>query len=300
MRRFSFFSLVIICLVAQSLWANETTPEVSPTNNVTVVDSAEIADSAEITDATHKTEEDFKRLEKGFFLSPSWQFGKSPLISTWYENQLQKKEYYDTLFKADTSVDYSSVFTQRPTDQSISFPFSLGFYRAIDSTKGFTIGLDYAFQKKKSIFTYKNKKDTTLLYENSSSITTHRVSLLATYEFIFNNEYFSVKGFPRTGLTLGLGVSPCNLVQLKNNSKKTIENRYGGVWSAGIFTEKNISKNIMRRVTIFYTGTLSQPYNDLAEQLPLYAGEKFLRTGSFGIKLIFIFSKTDNEAVTEK
>lgn len=300
---FLFFFLLII-----RAWAsNDDSASLSPSQDsldtpyqTTKTDTSASDTSSDSTTAFSKTTKDslktdFNRLDHGFYLSPSWQFGSSPLMTTWYENQLYKKEYYDTLFNAlsseDSTISHESVFTQKPNDQSITFPFSAGFYKKIDSTKSFSLGIDYAFQRKRSVFTYRNKLDSTVLYENSASISSHRISLLATFEYTFNSDYFSVKGFPRTGISLGLGGSPFNWVSLKNNGFILSENSYGGIWSVGIFTEKNISANAMRRVTLCYTGSITQPYHSFTEQISTYSGESLLRSGSFGIKVMFIFSR---------
>lgn len=309
MKRIGFiiliFAVIILCAneaqyrpdsLTATVLADSTTSNDNAGNKVPSEVTKAASDSSESKDTTEKS---FERLEKGFFISPAWQFGKSPLMTNWYENQLQKKEYYDTLFNAlskeDTTITHESVFTQKPKDQSITFPFSLGIYKQIDSTKSFSVGIDYAFQRKRSIFTYRNRLDSTVLYENKATISSHRISLLATFEYTFNSEYFSVKGFPRTGISLGIGGSPLNRVQLKNNGNILSENAYGGIWNAGIFTEKNISANIMRRVIIFYTGSITQPYHSFSEQLPTYSGEDFIRSGSFGIKVLFIFNRGTNK-----
>lgn len=312
MKQISFTYLLLCSLLFQAYALQDTTATTPHIDNETQNDTIQSSgadptrdtteseldetDSAETDDSTAL----FERLDKGFYVSPSWQFGSSPLLTTWFENQQDKKEYYDSLFMAqsnsDSTISLEKLYTQKPLDQSITFPFSMGIYKKIDSTKSFSLGVDYAFQRKRSIFTYKNKLDSTVLYENNSSISVQRLSLLASFEYTFNKEYFSVKGFPRTGITLGIGGSPLNWVKLKNNGSVTTENAYGGIWNAGVFTEKNISETVMRRVIIFYTGSITQAYNSFTSALPTYSGYSYVRSGSFGIKILFIFSRGTTES----
>lgn len=293
-----FLTSLFILLFAISISAQDSDSTLVD-STVTITDSLTDTTASVNDTTTRKTEEksdstvldSFPRLDKGMYLSPAWEFGSSPIFSAWYENQLISKAMMDSTYKAD-SIDHTSKFTQQPNDQSIAFPFSLGLYKEIDSTKSFTLGLKYTFQRKRSVFTYKSKVDSLLLYESNATITNNRLALAGSFDYTFNSEYFSVKGYPRTGFSIEGGLIPLNWIALENNDVKTTENSLGGMWGVGIFTEKSVTASLMRRVTIFYTGTVSKAYNDLAKELSTYAGGEFLRTGSFGIKIAFIFKRS--------
>lgn len=296
-----FILLITIAISAQdtdsSLVDSTLTINDSLADSTIATTDATTGNSEEKSDST--VVDSFPRLDKGMYLSPSWEFGSSPIFSAWYENQLFLKKVMDSTYKAD-SIDHTSKFTQQPNDQSIAFPFSLGFYKEIDSTKSFTLGIRYTFQRKRSVFTYKSKADSLLLYESNATITNNRVAIAGSFDYTFNGDYFSVNGYPRTGFSIEGGLIPFNWLVLDNNHIKSSENSLGGLWGVGVFTEKSVTATLMRRVTIFYTGTVSKAYNDLAKELSTYAGGEFLRTGSFGIKIAFIFKRAPQGEMVER
>lgn len=278
----------------------------------TLVDTATVSDSSitltdsTLTDSVSKESEitlqpdSLPALKHGFFITPTWRFGSSPLITSWYQHQKSLKTYYDSLYSADDSIDAVGRYIQEPNDKSITFPFSVGFYKKIDSTKSATIYATYAFIRKSSVFSYRERTDSTLIYENSSTLAMHNISLMATFEYLFNPEYFSVKGYPRTGLTLGIGASPLQMAVLKANGIKTRDNEYSAHWSVGVFSEKTLSSILMRRVTINYLGTITPPFYEIEQQLRTQSSDKYIRSGTFGIQVTLIFNKRKNEKTIEE
>lgn len=215
--------------------------------------------TAERSDSSEAPEE-LIPIENGFLIGARWAFSNSEVFQGWVTQQKTFKTDMDQYFK-DRGYKYTSSWLREPDGQSITFPFTLGYFHSFNKTVAMNAGVSYAFRFQRSVFLIEEDSTDVILFENNARVTHQQAEIHAGVQYRFNKEYFSVTGVDETGIEAGIGFIPFSMFAVNSSSTDPNQNRrafshgIGATWLLGVFTEKQFSQSLLMKFFFNYHGS---------------------------------------------
>ncbi len=261
------YILCYLLLLVTVLWAEKS--DTLPSFDTTGIHDT-ISSDTTTEERSDTTQENLQAPTKALLIGVNWSFGNSKFFQDW--SRVEKEVITNTLDSLNDKAlaeepdeskkkgkRYSHSYLQKPAEQLVAFPISLGYYHQIDSFSGLYSLASYSYQKKRSVYTINNSLDTNDIYREASSLSHHQTMISLHYERLFDPLYFSVAGVKRTGIAFGAGAIPYFQYTYKKEGElspfKMVTKGYGALWDLTLFTDKVYSNHhSMVRFLLGYRG----------------------------------------------